>query len=136
MAINVSYYLKQATWNSLTWDASTGGTLEMTIEHGGDPLDDRTGDNEYNPFLAVVNKMARVTLRMREVKWTTNPGAAESSLVFTLTSKSGNTGGTVTITLAQMQLIHLRMSQGRAITGDVEMVFMHRSSDGSTVPVS
>lgn len=136
MSINVSYYLQSAAWNSATWDNSTGGALEMTLEHTGDPLDDRTGIDEYNTFLAVVNKMLRVTIRLREVKWTTGLGAAESSLVLTLKKKTGNTEGTVTITLATMQLISVRSVQGRAATGDAELVFMHRSADGSTVPVS
>lgn len=136
MAINVSYYLQSAVWNGSTWDNTTGGSLDVTIEHGGDPLDDRTGIDEYNTFLAVVNKMCRATLRLREVKWTTNPGAAESNLVLTLKKKTGNTEGTVVVTLATMQLISVRSSQARASVGDAELVFMHRSADGSTVPVS
>lgn len=136
MAINVSYYLQSVAWNSVTWDNTLGGTLEVTFEHGGDPLDDRTGIDEYNTFLAIVNKICRATVRIREVKSVLSPGAAESSLVLTLKSKSGNTGGTVVITMSQMQLVSVRGNQGRANVGDAEFTFMHRSSDGSSVPVS
>jgi hypothetical protein len=133
MAVTVSYYAKAITWNSITWDTTSGGPLEVSHEHGGDNIEDRTGDNEYPPFNTIVNRALRVTVRIREVKQTLALNS-KSSLVATLTIKPG--GPTQTVTYAGMVLKDVRGAQGRATVGDTELVFVHESADAQAVPIS
>ena len=127
-----TYYLTSFVWNSVTFDKSAGGTLELRFEHEGEPLEGRTGDDLYATFLAIVDHKVRVTLRMRDVKQTQTPGAASSGITATLKSASG----APTLTFATMKLFAVRASQGRASLGDVELVFAHVSADGSTNPIT
>jgi hypothetical protein len=134
MAVVTTFYLKTFVWNSVTFDKSSGGTLELRFEHEGEPLKGWTGDDEYPTFLAVVNKGCRVILRLRDVSQKQAPGAANSNIVATLRIPSDT--GNPTITFATMTLIAVRGTQGRAQTGDVELVFEHLSANGTTNPVT
>jgi len=130
MAVNVTYYPKSITWNSITWDTTSGGPLEVTHEHAGDNIEDRTGDNEYPPFNVVVNRALRVTVRIREMRQTLALNT-ESDLVATLTVKPGTTQ---IVRYKNMVLKEVRGSQGRAVVGDAELVFVHES-DAQAVPI-
>lgn len=132
MSVLVTIYPSEVSWNSNTWNATSDGPIFASFQHSGDPLEDRTADNEYAPFVAVVNKIARVTVRLREVKQTMALGSS-SSMVLTLKSKDATTS---TITLPGMVLYDVSGSQDRATPGYVELSFAHESTDGAAVPVS
>ena len=128
----VTIYAKSVAWNSVTWDSTGGGPIRVEYSHSGDPLEDRTGDSDYAPFLAVVNKKCRARVTLREIKQTAVLGT-KSNLVITATGKAN----TVTINLANMVLIAVESGeQQRATAGSATLVFQHESADGSTVPVS
>ena len=128
----VTIYAKTVVWNAVTWDSTSGGPIRVEYSHMGEPLEDRTGDNDYAPFLAVVNKKCTARVTLREIKQIAAPGT-KSSLVITATGKAN----TVTITLANMILVGVEPGeQGRAAAGSAVLLFQHESADGSTVPVS
>lgn len=134
MAVATTIYIKSAVWNSVTYDSSAGGPVMAEFGHVGEPLEDRTSDNEYAPFLAVVNKRGIMRLRVREVKQIIALGT-KSSMVFTLETKVG--GSTITITGANMVLIAIEPGeQSRAQAGSCTLVFQYESADGVTVPFS
>lgn len=128
----VTIYAKSVAWNSITWDSTSGGPVRVEYSHSGDALEDRTGDSDYAPFLAVVNKKCKARVTLREIKQVAALGA-KSNLVITATGKAN----TVTITLANMILVAVESGeQHRAAAGSATLVFQHESADGSTVPVS
>lgn len=133
MAINKTYAVTQVTWNGNTWDASTGGTIRMAYRSGGEPLKDWVAADEWNTFLAIVNKQLQVRLTMREVKWTEEPGnAAATNMVVTVKTKTS----TVNITFATMELADIDADQGRAQMGETVLTFEHESAAGTANPVS
>jgi len=132
MSVATTIYIQSATWNGLTFNSTNGGPIVGEYEHGGEPLEGRTADNEYAPFLAVINKRFVVRLRVREVKQAAALGTM-SNLTITLTGKAA----AVTITCANMVLIAVKPGeQGRAAQGSALLVFQHQSADGTTVPIA
>lgn len=132
MAVTVTYYPESVLWNSVTYSCTEQGIIQVNYEHSGSPIEDRTGCDEYPTSVIVVDKGMRVTMRLRTVKQTTALGV-KSNLVATLKTKSG---GTSVLTFPGMVLVDVRGQQPRAGVGDVEMVFVHESADGTTVPIS
>lgn len=131
MAVTVTYYPESVLWNGVTYSCTVDGILQVTYEHSGTPLEDRTGCDQYPTNVIVVDKSMRVTMRLRTVKQTTALGT-KSNLVATLKTPAG----TSVLTFPGMVLVDVRGQQGRAQVGDVEMVFVHESADGTTVPIS
>ena len=137
MAVNVTYYAKTLVWGANTWDSSNGGSIEITFDHEGDALEDRTGDNEYPPFAVVVNRMLRCTVRLRDLTKAKSLALnSKNDLVATLSSKASGTTSTVQLTMLNAVLKGIRGSQGRASVGDVELSFIHESSDGAALPLT
>ena len=133
MAVVVTFYPTQVSWNGNTWIKTSGGPIQARYDHGGSAVGDRTGDAEYPMFKQVVNKDCQVVIRLREVKQALPIGTFTGSLAMQLTAKGGTL---ITITFANMLLESVRGMQGRATPGDVELVFSHESADGTTNPVS
>ncbi len=131
MSSTVSYYIDSLAWNSVTYDCDTGGPLEVRIDHDGDELLDRSGCDNYPTFGEIVNRMVRVTFRIREVKFTTAL-ATKSDMTIVLKTKAS----TVTITIPDMMLSAVRMTQAKSVQGDCELTFVHVSDDGTTNPIS
>ena len=131
MSASVTYYVDSVAWNSVTYDCDTGGPLEVRIDHEGEPLEDRSGCDLYPSFMAIVNRMLQVVLRIREVKYVGALGV-QSDMTITLKTKAG----TVSIAAPDMVLVSARMSQGRATPGDCELTWRHVSDDGTTNPLS
>lgn len=131
MAAAVTYYVDSVVWNSVTYNCTNGGPLEVRIDHEGEPLEDRSGCDNYTTFLVVVNKMLQVILRIREVKYVGALGT-KSDMTITLKTKTG----TVSIACPDMVLIKAGMSQGRAQPGECELTWRHESDDGTSNPLS
>lgn len=132
MATIVTIYPKTVVWNALTWNSTGGGPLRVDVEIGGDPVAEQSGDSDWNTFLQVANKRCRVVVRIRDVTVMVNPGTGTTTLACTFSSKQGNH---VLTFGANMILVSGRISQDRAVPGDIELVFMHESSDGTTFPL-
>ena len=132
MAVTVTFYPKTVAWNSLTWDNTSGGPIQFDVELGGEELLDRTGDDEFNTFTAIVNKICRATIRLREFRQFIQPGT-ESNMTLTLRVKSGTNP---TVVIPNMSFVRSRSTQPRAGVSEAELEFVHRSADGTTIPVS
>jgi hypothetical protein len=134
MAVTVTVYPQQITWNSETWSKSgTGGPLSVRVMHSGRAVEDRTGDAEYPMYVAIVDKGVRVAVSLRDVKRVTALGTS-GSMVITLLTKGG--GSTSTVTVAACVLEGVAMSQDRATPGGQELTFVVESTDGSTIPIT
>lgn len=131
MSALVSFYVKSISWNGSTYTNASGGPILVTVRHGSDPLEDRTGNDEYPPFVASVNKFVEATFTLRDLKFITALGV-KSTLAALLQTK----GADVSISVAGMVLITADMSQRRAEAGEVTVTLRHESADGITVPIS
>ena len=124
-------YPRTATWNSHTWNSSSGGPLRFEWDVSGDPFEDWTGDSDLPTFLGVVNQKARAKIRIREPKITDALGT-KSNIVLTLVGKNN----TATINLVNMILFSNTGEQDRAQGGMCTLSFAHESADGTTSPIS
>jgi hypothetical protein len=132
MAVNFTLYAKSVAFNSVTYDNSSGGPVAARYQLQGRAVEDRTGDDFYSSFTAIVDPSCRVSVGMRNVKWTLAPGT-KASLVLTL---EGKIGTTYTLTFANMVYEGVSASQDRANPGSAELSFVYESADGSTIPLS
>ncbi|MCX7935291.1 MAG: hypothetical protein N3A66_08545 [Planctomycetota bacterium] len=132
MAVNFSIYVKSFTFGGQTYDNTTGGPISARYQHMGRVLEDRTGDDWYPRFAPVVDPSCRVSISVRNVKWTIAPGT-KSNLVLTIEGKSGST---YTLTFADMVFEGVSGSQDRASPGSAELSFVYESDDGATAPLS
>lgn len=133
MALNRTIYAKSFSFNSVTYDRSTGGPISAIIDDGGEEVEDRVAADEYPTDLSVVNKFLECRIVAREVKWATPVKGTNSNIVLTTTDKDGND---TTLTLASMTLIQKITTQDRAQPAITELRFRHLSSDGTTEPLS
>lgn len=132
MAVNVTLRLKSAVFNSVTYNATSGGTQTLSYTLEGPPVRDRSGVSKYATFVGVPSIDCDVTLTLREVKQTIVPGTS-SSLVCVVSDDEGND---TTLTFASMKYLGARGSQNPDTPGSVDLQFTHVSSDGTTVPLS
>ena len=132
MSVLNTIYPKSFTWNSVTYNGTTGGTLRFEYQHEGTPFLDRTADDEYSSFVVITDKRLIVRVRLREVKYVTALGTkSDASIIIT-----GKTNA-ATITFVGLVLVGASPGeQGRAEGGSVTLVFEHESADGTTVPIS
>lgn len=124
-------YLKSVTWGTASWDNSNGGTIAIDYVHEGEVIQDWTGVDEYAKFLAVVNKILEVTIRLRNAKRIEALNATNNDIVGTLAGLSD-----VPVTFKTMGLVGTRVGQGRVNLGEAALRFRHKSADGTTVPIT
>lgn len=127
----VPIYVQSIAWNGHTYTSSSGGPIQAGYTHSGTPVADRTGDDQYNTFLAMVDKVCGASFTIRDNVFTDAPGAGPSDCVFTFTGKSSKT-----VTLLSMVLESVDGDQQRAQPGTAVVKLMHVSADGTTSPVS
>lgn len=124
-------YLKQFAWNAVTFDNSNGGTIALDFTHEGEVIQDWTGVDEYSKFLSICNKILECTLRLRNVKRKEGLGTANGDITGLLAGASD-----VPFTFKTMSLVGVRGGQGRTSMGEAALRFRHKSSDGTTVPIT
>ena len=127
-----SLYAQSFTWNGLAFTSASNGILRIEDHHSGEPLESRTGDDEYPRQVFVVNKSLRVTVACRDFKLAAAPGSGSASGVAVVKTKSG----TVTKTYAALILVGLSSRQHRAKESETVLEFVHESADGVANPVS
>lgn len=126
-------YLQSFTWNSVTYNTSTGGPIKLVYENNTENVvRARSGDDFYAKFVAGVGGFCRVMVTLQEVKLTT-----------ALNTKSNGSGvctgkaNTSTVSFAGLVLVGVvDGTQEFGTPGTVTLVFEHESADASTNPVS
>lgn len=145
---DVTIYPKTVLWNGLTFGGNIaagdlGGLLAVHFFHDSQDLPDRTGDQEYPTFMAMVNKFAMVQIGLRQVKEIVsakgNAGTftaigVKSDMVVTLIGKSASTP--ITNTVPGLVFKGVQASQMRAQPGESALTFVHESVDGLALPWS
>lgn len=136
MANVLTLYAQTITWNSKTWNATSGGPLEVRISRTGTVLRSLTADDVYSRGTFVVDKDLIIGVKLQDLaQITVEPGDGPSNMVITLKQGSGSTTGSV-ITAANMIATDVNAGQIRANLGEIDMAFTHQSADGATDPVS
>ena len=137
---NTTVYAKSFTWGGGTYSSSVGGTLRIEFQHEGTPFLDRTGDDEYSPFVCITDTRLIVRVRLRECKFVSALGI-KSDASCALIGKSTALGGSpININFAGLVFVGASPAeQGRAEGGSVTLVFEHESATtgaGQVVPIS
>jgi hypothetical protein len=135
MAVVRTIYPSSVTWNGNTWNKSSGGLLRVDFQHTSQPVEDRTGGDEYPVAVFLVNKGLTVSVTLREV--CLDLGASmdcgtTSNLVLTMDTCTG----TDTCTFANMMLTDISGSQDHGVLGESTITLIHQSSNGTDDPIS
>jgi hypothetical protein len=133
MAVNRTFVVKSVIFGGVTYDAATGGPINVGYNLSSAPVASRTGDDFLPRRVSLQDANAIATLVLGNAKMAVALGT-KSSLVFTVSYKEGTED--ITITLANMILYDVRGSQNRATPSDSTMTFIHVSSDGQATPLS
>jgi len=118
-------------WNSITWNADSGGPIGVEFDKSVTPVEDYTGADEYPRQVFTPRKRMEVRVILRDAP-DTALGAAVSNIVVVYQTLSS----TKTITFANMKFVGVRSVQGWGDPRSEALVFVHQSSDGSTDPTS
>jgi hypothetical protein len=132
MAVSSTWAVTSVLFNSITYTATdTGGPIGCSYRHGGQALQDWTGDSVLPTAVDIVDQACEVRVRMRDVKQALVLGT-KATLTLTIAKK----GGTVALSFVNMVLVEIAGSQNRSQRGEVELVFAHESANGTTAPMS
>ena len=135
MGANVYAYLSSFAFNSVTYNAGSGGPIRFELMKNGDPLEEWTGADEWPQFVAVVSKRLRVRALIRDIAAATLVLGVVANGSAVLLPKIGGTPKT--IAMANLILIGVDpVEQTSRQAGGATLVFAHQSADGTTDPVS
>jgi hypothetical protein len=129
MAVTSSIYVKSFG----TYNSGNGGPLRLDFRHEGTVIEDRTGDDQYARFLAVVDKMLDVSVSVRDISVATAMALGEAAADKTAVLAGS---GDVSITFKGLVLYAVRPSANRASLGEVVLSYRHKSADGSAAPLA
>jgi len=128
MAVNsVQYYAASVTFNSVTYDKTSGGPLEVTEAENPNVMSDKTGDAVYPTFTKAVGYQPTVFVKMRDIESVPTRGAS-SSLEVVYTEASGQRKRTY----ATMIYVGKDASLVHAAPGETVLRFDHQSADGTS----
>jgi len=128
---NITYYVTQFTFNGVTYDNSSGGTLRASLEDGGREVETRVGGQLYPTSTEITDASAVATLGISELAPTLPDIGDLSDIVLTI-AKTGGT--TETETWYNMRYAGQSASQDRAAAGTNDFRFVFQSSDGVKGP--
>jgi hypothetical protein len=124
MAVERTYTISSITWNSVTYNATSGGPLGLVFGHPGRPILDRTGDDIYSPAVIIPERDITVSFRLRQISGLLVPGAAKSNLVCVL-KVADRPDTTYTLTFYDMVLVDWQSSLQRSVPGEITLTFAH-----------
>lgn len=130
---NVPVFVSSVTWNSNTWNAETGGLQSVDFEIGSEPLEHWSGDDIYPRFVALVRKRAEIIVTVDHHRTAVTQGV-KATLVFIL--KMADLTTTKTISLTNMKLCRVTLSQSEGVAGGTRLSFRYESDNGISEPVS
>jgi len=129
-------YLKSFTFNSVTYQgggSGTGGPIRCRWNDGSESVvKDRTGADLYPTAIFLTDKDNTVTISMRDIHVGIVAGT-KGNLVGTYSDGSADIK---VITFANVVYTSTSVTQDRATPGEADYIFVHESSDGTTVPVT
>jgi hypothetical protein len=118
------------TWNSLTWNADSGGPIRVRLRRGARPIKDRTGADLYSRQVFLVEGELEVRIALRDAPIIALGTKSNMSIGYKTksTDKTRNAAG--------MKYIGTEESQDKDNLGEEEAVFVDESTDGVTDPLS
>ena len=124
-------YAKSITQGGKTFSGGEGGSIEIELVHGSRDIQDRTGDDKYPTFLALVDRFAEATAMVREPALADLPAiAAKSSLVAVIAGKSGD----VTRTFLNMVVASITTRQRVGEPGMTIIRYVYEAATGGAAP--
>lgn len=128
---NITYYVTQLTFNSVTYDNASGGTLRAQLEDGGREDEARIGGDLYPSTVEIIDASAVATIGLSELSPVLPSIGAKSNLVLTIQVAGGTTE---TETWYNMRFAGQSANQDRAAKGTNDYRFVFESSDGLKGP--
>ena len=137
---NTTVYAQSFTWGGAVYNAGLGGPLRVEYQHEGTPMSDRTGDDEYSPFVCITDKRLIVRVRLRDMKFVSALGIKSDASAVIIGKSTALGGSPATIAFAGLVFVGASPGeQGRAEGGSVTLVFEHESATtgaDQAVPIS
>lgn len=128
MAVNnVFYYANSAAFNSVTYDKSSGGPIEVTQSENSNVVASRSGAAILPTAVKVVERTPSVFVKLQDITVRPTIGT-KASLVVIFTYN----GGTKTRTYSNMVFVGQDHTQIKSQPGETVLRFDHESSDGTT----
>jgi hypothetical protein len=126
----ITYAASAFTFNSVTYNNTSGGVMRVTVEDNSRELETRVGDNLYPTSVEAVDASCVVTVSLSEFGPTIPTMGTSSNLVATLVKN----GGTETETFYNMKYMGNSANQDRASSATIDMRFVFQSDDGVNGP--
>jgi hypothetical protein len=126
----ITYAASQFTFNSVTYNNTSGGVMRVTVEDNSRELETRVGDNLYPTSVEAVDASCVVTVSLSEFGPTIPTMGTSSNLVATLVKN----GGTETETFYNMKYMGSSANQDRASSATIDFRFVFQSDDGVNGP--
>ena len=124
-------YAKSILHNAKTFAAGEGGLIEIELVHGSRDVQDRTGDDKYPTFVALVDRFAEATAMIREPALVALPSIGDkSSLVATLAGKAGD----VTRTFLNMVVASVTTRQRVGEPSMTIIRYVYEAATGGAAP--
>jgi hypothetical protein len=127
-------YPISVVWNGLTFDKSTNGLLRVDWEMAGQPLEFRSGGNQWPTAIDIVNKGLTLSLTTAELpqnRASLMSCSSKADAVVTLQA----CGSTVSFTAKGMILVNVSGTQDHATWGEAVLTMVHVSTDGTSAPI-
>jgi hypothetical protein len=132
MAVDRHYTIEEVAYNSITYDADTGGPLSFRWGHRGNRILDRTADDIYSPSVIVPERDITVSVRFRDPVYLENPGAIKGDLRIKV-KLAGRPDTAKNITFSNMVFVSIESHQERSIPGECELFFEHEHTTSGTI---
>jgi hypothetical protein len=127
----ITYYVTQFTFNSVTYDNSSGGTLRAQLEDGGREVETRIGGDLYPSTTEITDASGVATIGISELAPTLPSIGTKSNIVLTVQKAGGTTEDK---TWYNMRFAGQSANQDRAASGTNDFRFVFESSDGVKGP--
>ena len=124
-------YAKSILHDGESYAGGEGGAIEIELVHGSRDVQDRTGEDLYPTFVALVDRFAEATAMIREPVLLTLPAiGAKSSLVATIAGKAGDT----VRTFLNMIVASVTTRQRHGEPGMTIIRYVYEAAAGATAP--
>ena len=125
---NVTYYVTQFTFNSVTYDNSSGGTLRASLEDGGRENETRYGGALYPQSTEITDASGVATIGISEFAPTVPPKGTKGNIVLTIQKAGGTTEAE---TWYNMVFAGQSANQDRAAPGTNDYRLVYEASDAA-----
>jgi hypothetical protein len=132
MAVTRAYAIKQFTFNSVTYDATTGGPLDWDFDDSANEIRDRVADDVKPSAILFPEEDLMVSIAMRE-PYTAITKGTKSNLVVTVVF---NSGSEKSYTFKDMVFLNQRGGGVKSTPAQSTVMFAYEGDNVAPIAVS